>query len=64
METIQKETNDLSSRKLEDAACHADEVREVVQREADRLDSNHLHLAARSLAQLNDELNELANRDG
>jgi hypothetical protein len=63
METTQKETKNVPSRKLEDAANHADEVRELVRREADRIDSELLHLAARNLDHLNEELSELAYGD-
>ena len=53
-------TKEISARELEDAACHASELHEVVMAAADRLDDNHLYLAARSLEELNEGLNELA----
>ena len=57
---MESNTKEISARELEDAACHASELHEVVMAAADRLDDNHLYLAARSLQELNEELSELA----
>ena len=57
---MESNTKEISARELKDAACHASELHEVVMAAADRLDDNHLYLAARSLQELNEELNELA----
>jgi hypothetical protein len=57
---MEGDTNEIPDHKLEDAACHASEVQEVVMAAADRHDDNHLYLAARSLSELNEEPNQLA----
>jgi len=55
-------TKEIPRNELDDASCHASEVQEVVQDAADRLDDNHLHLAARSLDELAENLDEIASR--
>jgi len=59
---MESNTKEVSVRELEDVACHASEAQEVVMAAADRLDDNHLYLAARSLEELNESLNELAHK--
>jgi hypothetical protein len=58
------DTMTVLTRSLEDAACHASELHELVQAAADRLGDDHLYLAARSLQELNEDLNELAYNGG
>ena len=53
-------TKEIPEHELVDAACHASELQEVVFAAANRLDDNHLYLAARSLEELNENLASMA----
>ena len=57
---MESNTKEVSEHELVDAACHASELREVVLAAADRLDDNHLYLAARGLEELNENLADMA----
>jgi hypothetical protein len=57
---MENTTKEVPRDEINDASCHASELQEVVMDAADRHDDEHLYLAARSLAELNDRLNELA----